>query len=66
QPRQVKDCLVYLRLAANPRDALAMRRAINTPTRGIGAKTEQALETLAGSAGRLIPGLTVPECLVSL
>ncbi|CAN0394409.1 unnamed protein product, partial [Scytosiphon promiscuus] len=35
-PEQVKDCLVYLRLAANPRDALAMRRAINTPTRGIG------------------------------
>lgn len=65
----MKDCLVYLRLAANPRDAVAMRRAINTPTRGIGPKTEEALETLATSARRNVPGLeeiTVPECLMSL
>lgn len=62
----MKDCLVYLRLAANPRDALAMRRAINTPTRGIGAKTEQALEALSRSARKVVPGLTLPECLLSL
>lgn len=46
-----------------------MRRAINTPTRGIGPKTEQALEILADSARSTIPGLediTVPECLMSL
>lgn len=46
-----------------------MRRAINTPTRGIGPKTEEALETLAISARRNVPGLegiTVPECLMSL
>lgn len=45
-----------------------MRRAINTPTRGIGAKTELALENLADFAST-IPGLeniTVPECLMSL
>eukprot|EP00752_Nemacystus_decipiens_P014939 g13298.t1 len=67
--REVKDCVVYLRLAANPRDTVAMRRAINTPTRGIGPKTEEALETLAISARRNIQGLegiTVPECLMSL
>lgn len=43
-----------------------MRRAINTPARGVGAKTEQALEALADSARKMIPGLTVPEVLVSL
>lgn len=45
-----------------------MRRAINTPPRGIGPKTELALQTLVGSA-RLIPGLeniTGPECLMAL
>ena len=43
-----------------------MRRAINTPARWIGAKTEQALEALADSAQKIISGLTVPEVLVSL
>lgn len=65
----MKDCLAYLRLAANSRDDLAMRRVINTPARGIGPKTELALETLAESARRNIPGLeqvTLTECLMSL
>lgn len=68
-PQQVKDCLVYLRLAANPCDTVAVRRAINTPKRGIGPKAELALENLVDSARRTIPGLegiTVPECLMSL
>lgn len=66
--QKVKDCLVYLRLAANPRDAMAMRRAINTPARGIGAKTELALETLAVSAGSVpqLEAITVSECLMAL
>lgn len=60
--------MVYLRLAANPRDGLAMRRAINTPARGIGAKTEMALKVLVGEAQNA-PGLESiigPECLMSL
>lgn len=68
-PEQVKDCLVYLRLAANPHDTLAMRRAINTPARGIGPKTVQALEALATSALKelhTLEGITLPECLMSL
>eukprot|EP00752_Nemacystus_decipiens_P014927 g13288.t1 len=46
-----------------------MRLAINIPTRGTDIQTEKALETLAISARRNIPGLegiTVPECLMSL
>lgn len=64
----MKDCLVYLKLAANPRDVLAMRRAINTPARGIGAKTELALQALIESASAT-PGLEAvsgPECLLAL
>lgn len=59
---------MYLRLAANPCDNVAMRRAINTPPRGIGEKTVDALRTMLASA-RAIPGLeliTGPECLMAL
>lgn len=45
-----------------------MRRAINTPPRGIGAKTVEALQLLHASA-RAISGLesiTGPECLIAL
>lgn len=65
---KIKDCLAYLRLVANPCDSIAMRRAINTPPRGIGAKTELALETLAASAQerRGLEGINKAECLMSL
>lgn len=65
---QVKDCLAYLRLAANPCDALAMRRAINTPPRGIGDKTVQALRVLLASARNVprLESITGPECLMAL
>lgn len=65
---KIKDCLAYLRLVANPCDSIAMRRAINTPPRGIGAKTELALETLAASAKETpgLQGINEAECLMSL
>ena len=65
----MKDCVVYLRLAANPRDALALRQAINTPARGIGEATVLALESLASSARAATPsfeGITEQECLLEL
>lgn len=65
-PEQVEACLAYLRLAANPLDDVAMSRAINTPARRIGFATQAALEEFAFSARRLLPGITVPECLMSL
>jgi ATP-dependent DNA helicase UvrD/PcrA len=45
--REIKDLLAYLRLAVNPADDVAFRRAIATPSRGIGKAT---LDRLADSA----------------
>ena len=45
--REVKDVLAYLRLVANPEDAVAFRRVLNVPPRGIGARTVEELERLA-------------------
>jgi len=49
--REVKDILSYLRLIANPRDPVALRRVLNVPPRGIGARTVEELERLAASLG---------------
>ena len=43
QRREIKDALAYLRLVVNPDDVASMRRVINTPTRGIGDKTQAEL-----------------------
>ena len=43
QRMEIKDALAYLRLVVNPNDVASIRRVINTPTRGIGAKTESEL-----------------------
>ena len=40
---EVKDALAYLRLTANRHDDAAFERAVNTPTRGIGERTLDAL-----------------------
>ncbi|MGA9533466.1 MAG: UvrD-helicase domain-containing protein [Anaerolineales bacterium] len=47
--REVKDVIGYLRLIHNPQDDVSLLRVINTPSRGIGAKTIEAL--LAAAAG---------------
>ncbi|MGQ9510439.1 MAG: ATP-dependent helicase [Thermaceae bacterium] len=36
---EVKDLLAYARLALNPKDGMALRRALTTPPRGLGATT---------------------------
>jgi DNA helicase-2/ATP-dependent DNA helicase PcrA len=46
---EIKDALAYLRLVAAPDDALAFRRAVNVPARGIGAATIEHLERAAGA-----------------
>lgn len=45
--REVKDVLAYLRLIANPRDAVAFGRVVNVPRRKIGDRTVAELERLA-------------------
>lgn len=41
--REVKDIIAYLRLIHNPADNVSLLRVLNTPARGIGAKTVSAL-----------------------
>ena len=48
---EIKDIIAYLRLLANPRDEVSLRRVINVPTRGIGRTTVAALDSYAGRNG---------------
>ncbi|MGB2896110.1 MAG: UvrD-helicase domain-containing protein [Anaerolineales bacterium] len=41
--REIKDLIAYLRLIHNPADRVSLLRALNTPPRGIGAKTVELL-----------------------
>ena len=44
---EIKNALAYLRLISNRHDDPSFERVINTPTRGIGAKTLDAISLLA-------------------
>ncbi|MCA9629223.1 MAG: UvrD-helicase domain-containing protein [Myxococcales bacterium] len=48
---EVKDLLSYLRLIMNPRSDADLLRVVNTPTRGIGNKTLEALMDVARDLG---------------
>ncbi|HET6635784.1 MAG TPA: DNA helicase PcrA [Streptomyces sp.] len=45
--KEVRDVLAYLRVLANPEDAVPLRRILNVPKRGIGDRAEAMLEALA-------------------
>lgn len=45
--QEIKHALAYLRLLANPDDDTAFLRVVNFPTRGIGSRTVESLQTLA-------------------
>ncbi len=49
--REVRDALAYVRAAINPLDDVSVRRVLNVPPRGIGAKTEAAVAALAREHG---------------
>lgn len=65
---EIRDALAYVRLALNPRDALALTRATGVPRRGIGPKALQALAVSAGGgtlhdalrAAQDLPGVAAP------
>ena len=48
---EIKDVMAYLRLLTNPADDNAFIRAINTPRRGIGAGTLEALAEVTKTEG---------------
>jgi len=45
--QEIKDALAYVRLMANPFDDASFERVVNTPTRGIGEKTLEAVRNYA-------------------
>ncbi|NMG07346.1 DNA helicase PcrA [Brasilonema sp. UFV-L1] len=49
--KEIKDILAYLRAIANPADTLSLSRVINTPRRGIGKATIDALNNAARELG---------------
>jgi len=44
QRKEIKDVLAYLRLIANYRDLISLKRVINEPARGVGDKSYQVLK----------------------
>lgn len=54
QRKEIKDVLAYLRVINNPRDETSLLRVINTPPRGMGAKTVAQLGAHAWQSGRLL------------
>ncbi|SCK15916.1 ATP-dependent DNA helicase PcrA [Streptomyces sp. WMMB 714] len=56
--REVRDVLAYLRVLANPEDAVPLRRILNVPKRGIGDRAEAMIEALA-----LREKITFPQAL---
>ncbi len=49
--REVRDLMSYLKLAANPADDEAFRRAVSVPRRGLGETTIEQLSIAAREAG---------------
>ncbi len=49
--KEIKDALAYLRILANPDDAVSMRRVLNVPKRGIGDRADACIEALSQRDG---------------
>ena len=49
--KEIKDLVGYLRVAVNPEDSVSLRRIINVPPRGIGARTIEVIEGAAAERG---------------
>ena len=49
--KEIKDALAYLRFIVNPADTVSLMRIINTPRRGIGQASVDAIATVAQELG---------------
>jgi DNA helicase-2/ATP-dependent DNA helicase PcrA len=49
--KEVKDTAAYLRFVVNPWDEISLRRVINFPARGVGARSVQRIEEHAKARG---------------
>ena len=49
--REIKDVLAYLRVVANPNDAVSLDRIVNCPPRGIGGGSVKQIEVFATAHG---------------
>ncbi len=58
---EVKDAVAYLRVLRNPDDDLSLSRILNTPARGIGKTTHEALKEAAQEAGTSQWGMLTGE-----
>ena len=54
---EVKDMIAYLQVINNRTDDLRLKRIINTPARGLGAKTIETAERLALAEGKPLYGV---------
>ncbi len=54
---EVKDLLAYLRLASNPFDLVSFRRAISSPSRGVGPTTLGRIEAAIPEGGTPLEGV---------
>ncbi|MDR3134033.1 MAG: UvrD-helicase domain-containing protein [Prevotellaceae bacterium] len=68
QRAEVKDLLAYLRLVVNPNDDEAFRRAVQTPSRGIGTTSLERLQAAAGAEGKSMyeTFLSLPPAAIGL
>lgn len=57
--KEVRDVLAYLRVLANPEDAVPLRRILNVPKRGIGDRAEAMIDALAQRER-----ITFPQALI--
>jgi len=65
--KEVKDTAAYLRFVVNPWDEISLRRVINFPARGVGAKSVQRIEEHAKVAGvPFVKAIATPHAIEGL